>query len=147
MMNTPGPDKPDPPEPTVAEIAANIHKAEREIRDTMVPYTTPDRQLEWLQERGLCLHIEDIPRHMHDGIIRFVLRGVPPGGFAMSVLGNDLSGAIQRADRINIHHLKAWVSFVHNDLPANSCGNPEKVTHWIQQGGLLGIEGREGESS
>ena len=81
-----------------------------------------------------------IPEHMHDGIIRWVMRGEPQGGFLMAVLANDFMEAASRADQANGESLKGWAMFLYNYTPRNSWGSPEMVEAWAERGGVLGHE-------
>jgi hypothetical protein len=89
-------------------------------------------------------HIADrlrhLPEHMHGGISRYIARGIPPGSFLAAVLSNDLMGAFGKADDENREALYEWVRFIYNFVPAGCHGSPEKVSAWIQAGGLLGRE-------
>jgi hypothetical protein len=89
-------------------------------------------------------HIADglrhLPTHMHGGIARYIVRGIPPGSFLTAVLSNDLMGAFGKADDENRDALFEWARFIYNFAPTGCHGSPEKVSAWISSGGLLGKE-------
>lgn len=72
----------------------------------------------------------DIPTHMHDAVIRYVVRHQPQGDFFMAVVSNDFMGAAGAADGFNRHALHRWASLVWNEFPAQSHGSREKVIAW-----------------
>lgn len=57
-----------------------------------------------------------------------------PGSFTMSVLCNDLEGAVARADSWNKKNLALIVTYVANKAPYGSWGNPELVKDWLNKG-------------
>jgi hypothetical protein len=81
---------------------------------------------------GLAL----IPRHMHEGIIRYMENGIHPGDFMTAILADDLHGAIRLADHINMQWLKDWLHFMEDHLPADARGSYEHVRLWCESGGL-----------
>lgn len=83
---------------------------------------------------------ELVPGHMRDGVKRYFDHGIPPGSFMTAVLSNDLREALGRADDINRERLFDIVSFLYTDAPAACWGSPEKVSAWIEIGGLMGSE-------
>jgi hypothetical protein len=87
-----------------------------------------------------------IPDYMMDGVIRYIEDGVEPGGFLSAVLVNDLTGAVAHADDVNMRNLPAYVRFFYNHCPSACWGNRDKVTAWIVNGGLNGIQKMESES-
>lgn len=60
---------------------------------------------------------EIIPQLTRDGIMRYVERGIQPGGFLTAVLCNDLYTAVGRADRDSIAALPAIVRWFANNCP------------------------------
>jgi hypothetical protein len=79
--------------------------------------------------QGLNSH--GIPEHMHDGIVRYLLYGLPPGSFYMAVLTNDLCAAVGRADVENRIALADHVRFLYNCVPASAWGSQERVDKWM----------------
>lgn len=83
----------------------------------------------------------DIPNHMHEAILMYVLDGIEPGSFFYSVLANDFTGAVGRADHINIHHLKNYADLLYNFLPSDVWGSSVKVQDWISKKQLERVSG------
>ncbi len=81
-----------------------------------------------------------IPKHMRGALEAYVQRGQPPGDFLRAVLCNDLVGAVERADGINMERMYDWACTLYNELPSrpNCWGSPAAVEKWIQGGGLEG---------
>ena len=79
-----------------------------------------------------------IPERMRDGIERYVLRGVPPGGFLRAVIRNDLFDAVGRADEENQTLLVNYCRFFDGWCPHQCWGSVEKYEAWIAQKGLSG---------
>jgi len=65
-------------------------------------------------------------------IDRYAKDGVPTGGFLMTVLHNDLVGALSKADEGNLVDLKEIVAYCYNEIPGNCWGSPENVKEWIE---------------
>lgn len=66
-----------------------------------------------------------------DGLVRYVEKGIPPGGFLESVLSNDLAMACAKADLANRYRLHEIVKFLFNYPPSSCWGAPEKVSRWL----------------
>ena len=90
-----------------------------------------DQQL----ERGFRL----IPSHMHGGVKRYVLNGVPPGNFLRLLLENDFMAAAGHADEENQRALWNWAVFLYNHVPGICRGSPERVVEWMGHGGAEGL--------
>jgi hypothetical protein len=85
-----------------------------------------------------------LPEHMRDGAKRYIEHGTKPGDFMRVALCNDLVGAAERADSINLHCLVDWAAWLHWNCPSGAWGSPEKVNAWIAKGGLRhGWEGQD----
>lgn len=69
---------------------------------------------------------------------RYVVFGLPPGGFLSAVLRNDFMEAAGRADDSNQRKLHQWAKIVYNDIPRQCHGSAEAVSKWIEKGGLEG---------
>ena len=65
------------------------------------------------------------------GLQNYAWHRVPPGGFLTAVLQNDLMEAAQRMDHYNAGLLRLIVQFMHNHLPSDCYGSPEKVSLWL----------------
>jgi len=77
-----------------------------------------------------------IPEYMRDGLLSYVLHGLPPGGFLKAVLANDLKGAVNRADMNNLNAIERYVDFLHKYAPSDCWGNLGKVNSWFEKCGL-----------
>lgn len=80
-----------------------------------------------------------IPEHMHQGVIDYVLDGLPPGGFLEAALSDSGQDAAARADDLNFATLGRWFAFIHNCVPGAAARSYENVARWIGHGGLLGL--------
>lgn len=130
-------------------------RAEYWAEDRLIPYlfalppADPDFAEQSAQEQEYRRAMQDkgIPAHMHDGVIRFVMEGRAPDqrGFLYAVLSNNLIRAFAKADAANTAALQEWTRLLHNDLPHNCYGSPEKVDEWAKYGGLAGITRRTRE--
>lgn len=74
-----------------------------------------------------------------DSIERYVIDGVPTGGFLAAVLANDFMEAAGRADSTNSRLLREWAGVLYNGVPADCKGSHEAVANWIARGGLRAI--------
>ena len=81
-----------------------------------------------------------IPQYMHEGIIKYIVNGRPPGDFLGSVLEGDLHKAARKADRINQELLFEYCRWLHNYAPSGCCGSKELVEKWIAAGGIQGAK-------
>ena len=110
-------------------------------------FTTLAEQSAQEQEYRRAMQDKGIPAHMHDGVIRFVMEGRAPDqyGFLYAVLSNNLIKAFAKADIANFDAMRGWALLLHNDLPHNCYGSPEKVDEWAKYGGLAGITRRTRE--
>jgi hypothetical protein len=72
----------------------------------------------------------DIPAHMHDGVIAYILTGRPVGHFLTAVFSNDLKEAVARSDDENVTRLHQYVRFLYNCAPAGCWGSPKKFAAW-----------------
>ena len=79
-----------------------------------------------------------------ESLLRYKEHGIDPGEFLRFVLCNSLIGALNYADNDNAKDLKEIVRFVSDELPWSAWGSLEKVSAWKSQGGLVGIEEKEG---
>lgn len=77
---------------------------------------------------------------MIEALDRYVQQGMSPGGFLQAVLENKLVDAALHADRWNLPNLPAYAAYLYNELPSQCWGSPEKVTAWLERGGLSGVK-------
>ena len=77
----------------------------------------------------------------HGGLARYIMRGVPPGGFLRAIIKNDLMGAVARADDdVSLNDIRGLVHFLYFCCPAPCYGSPQKFEAWIRKGGRRGPE-------
>lgn len=75
--------------------------------------------------------VEDqIPPDTVEALRRWTADGVPPGGFLLAVLSNDLLGAMRRADFRNRASLFSIVYWLENFAPTGSYGDPSVIDEW-----------------
>jgi len=67
-----------------------------------------------------------------DGLRRYADDGIPPGGFLMAVLENNLMEAFGRADEQNTLDMVEIAAYVYNEIPSVCHGSPERVTAWLE---------------
>ena len=67
---------------------------------------------------------------MKEGVRLYVEQGITPGSFLSSVLANDFTKAVTKADSSNGELLREWALFVLNELPENCWGSWETVRNW-----------------
>lgn len=84
--------------------------------------------------------IQHVPFHMQDGVMRYIMQGIPGGSFLHAALTNNLTRAVGQADHINQARLVDWAHFLHNYMPSPAWGSQEEVEAWIERGGLEGHE-------
>ncbi len=72
----------------------------------------------------------DVPEHTREPLKRWIKEGRIPGAFLLSVLENDLRGAVCRADPQNAARLLQIVQFLNMEAPAPCWGSRENVAAW-----------------
>ena len=77
-----------------------------------------------------------VPAHLHDGIVDYVIFGQEPGDFLRAVLNNDLFRSVAQADAESLDGLPAVVAWIYNNAPARCHGSPENVLTWVLHNGL-----------
>ena len=96
----------------------------------------------WFDEQRITIQLykSKVPENMHDSIIRYILFGTHPGGFFRAVLANDLMESARRADPDDLKALPAFAHFLHNYTYIEMYGSLEKMKHWMEIGGLHGLQ-------
>ncbi len=79
-----------------------------------------------------------------EGVILYVVAGVPVGSFLEAVITNDLKEACGRADDLNRYHLFDIVSLLYNEVPMKCWGSPAAYVAWVRSGGLKGHQQEAG---
>jgi hypothetical protein len=86
------------------------------------------------REIDLCARLDNyrIPQLLHEGLVRYLLHGIRPGGYLCSVLSNDLGGAILRAAHpVTPDVTRRLVKFLTYCAPAPCHGAAANVEAWI----------------
>lgn len=79
-----------------------------------------------------------LPDHCRDGLLDYIDRGTPVGGFLTALLSNNLKETFARADTVNSYRVRDYVNFLYNHAPAGCWGSRERVSEWMERGGLQG---------
>ena len=81
-------------------------------------------------------HEEDfanVPGHLREGLRDYLVHRQRPGRFLSSVLENNLTDAVLRADEVSLAYLRELVQFLHKSAPALAHGSPAAVEAWLLQ--------------
>ena len=84
--------------------------------------------------------------HVVESLALYISDGIPPGGFLMAILTNDLREAVGHADHINLRLIPEYVSYLWNDCPSVCWGSPEKVEGWLAHHEMLRTTKEKGNS-
>jgi hypothetical protein len=78
-----------------------------------------------------------IPSHTKEALDSYFLKGYEPGGFLMSILTNNLYGAVTSADVANRHAIWEIVKWLTTDpiVPIHSWGTKDHVSNWLDDVG------------
>ncbi len=76
--------------------------------------------------------VYQVPDWWPDAMQRYLEHGIPMGGFGMSVLENDLRGAVGRADEYSKQCLTDLVRYCMWEIPGSAWGSPEKCDAWME---------------
>jgi len=79
-------------------------------------------------------YADEIPERTIGALRRYCMEFIEPGDFLMSVLEDKLLGAMTHGDIENVEALPAIVTYVYNELPADSWGDEESVRRWLAKG-------------
>jgi len=71
-----------------------------------------------------------VTAEIFDSLERWVVEGIPTGGFLHRVLMNDLHGAAITADFVNTSILSFISQFVVKHVPIQARGNDERMREW-----------------
>jgi hypothetical protein len=80
---------------------------------------------------------------MHRGITDWIVQGIPGGGFLMSIIRNDLKGAVSRADNINLPKIANFVQFFTGHAPSICWGSEENADSWRGLSPAVEVEAEE----
>lgn len=81
----------------------------------------------------------DLPDHMLKGVQRYLIHGIPPGGFLTAIFENKFVDAFGRADLRNLRKMREWACFLYNYVAMDARGE-ENFIQWCRMGGFIGIE-------
>lgn len=84
--------------------------------------------------------LQRIPAHTQPGLMRYLLLGIKPGSFLLSVLAGEKELAERRADAVNSCVIPTYFAYLAQEWPADSWGSPDKVRGWVERGGKMGKE-------
>lgn len=82
-------------------------------------------------DEGLSL-LNTFPPFVKQGIIDYIEKHSPMGGFLTSLFSNDLFKCIGRADWENKNRIGDYVHFIHWHCPSECHGSYEKVRAWTE---------------
>jgi len=94
------------------------------------------RKMKETMDKALANNHRNVPATTAESLERYVLYGIPAGGFVTAVLENNLIGAVARADSTNAAHLTSIVIYVYNVLPFKASGSHDSVVNWVSSKGL-----------
>lgn len=97
----------------------------------MLPPIHPER-VERSRLRSALLR-SDVPVHLHDGLIRYIVDGIRTGSFLQACLENNIGDAHRRADAHGLQRIGDIVGFVTVYVPAAGLGSHAAVELWIEQ--------------
>lgn len=72
---------------------------------------------------------EEIPEHMRDAIMNYILHRMKPGVFLEGVICNDLRKAVCNADAQNLPLIKMYVWWFYNICPSSLVGEENYRKH------------------
>lgn len=86
-------------------------------------------------EPGWETAILDVPAHLRDGLLGYVVHNHEPGHFLTACLSDEFVDAATRADAESVASLRAIAVFIYNFIPANSWGGEAFVKRWVDEEG------------
>ena len=78
-----------------------------------------------------------VPLNLHGGLVRWIVKGTPPGNFLLAVLSNDLRESCSRADDFNRARLFDIVRFLYNHSPTGCWGSQANVERWAKSASAI----------
>ena len=98
--------------------------------------------MEFCKVDGCSINYSKIPKnckYMEKSFRNYLETGVKPGGFAYSLLCNDLRGAVTRADEQNLASILEWIDWITWEIPSMAHGSKKIVDRLIEHGGAKGF--------
>ena len=89
----------------------------------------PERYRQHLRNR---LVYSNVPYHLHEGLVEYLVTRRPVGGFLTAVLSNDLTSACVKADPTSLARIADVVKFLVNFAPPSAWGSESIVASWLQ---------------
>jgi len=86
----------------------------------------------------LSISYDTLPAYMQECMRAYIEEGQRPGDFLYYILINDFVHAALHADDINQEFLLQYAAFLYWKAPILCWGTAEKVSVWIQKGGIHG---------
>lgn len=80
------------------------------------------------------------PDYMVDGVQRYLAHGDPVGGYLMALFEGRCFDAVCNADAANFASFAHQAKWIAQCAPTGAFGSPDKVTAWMEAGGLAGID-------
>jgi hypothetical protein len=78
---------------------------------------------------GYKLAQRRVPNHLRDGLIRYLIDRIPPGGFLQHVIAGDLFAAAAREEPTGA--IGPVARFLLLDTPNQSHGSPARLAEWV----------------
>lgn len=83
------------------------------------------------QQLYKSLKASGVPRHLHGGIVRYLVSGIKPGAYLCSVLSNQLWTSITQCSSEDFCELHALTLWIIGNAPVGSVGCRSNVENWI----------------
>lgn len=74
-----------------------------------------------------------VPRHLRDGLVRYIVDGIRPGSFLCAVLANDLLSAVSLGDPESLAGLKPLMLFIVNEAPNSGVRSYENIAAFVKR--------------
>jgi hypothetical protein len=75
-----------------------------------------------------------VPEHLREGLVRYLVGRIRPGGFLCAVLADDPEAAFARADDVSKAGIIAVATFLVRVAPLDAWGSYEKIERWLDRG-------------
>lgn len=72
-----------------------------------------------------------IPSYMMESLLSYIEDRHHVGGFLEAVICNNLKGAVDYADDINLKNLPAYVGYLYNEAPSHCWGSKAIMEEWL----------------
>jgi hypothetical protein len=76
----------------------------------------------------------DVPAHLHEGFVMYLVHHVNPGSFLRAVLENKLRDSLWRADATSARMMPEIVRFLYEFAPCGAWGSEELVAEYLKGG-------------